>query len=270
MSHHYIRFDNVHYVYANGYKALKGISFFIRHGEKVALVGANGAGKSTLLLHINGLLLPQEGSVNVGDIPIDKKTLPIVRQSVGLVFQNPDDQLFMPTVEEDVAFGPMNMKLPQQEIERRVTQALEAVGATELRKRAGYQLSGGQKRSVAVATVLSMEPNILVMDEPSSNLDPKARRQIINLIQSFKHTCLIATHDLDMVWELCERTIVMKDGKIIADGGTKEIFNNKALLEQSGLEQPYQAILACGESRRQDIAFSLKTTTPPPEKGERR
>lgn len=243
MSHHYIRFENVHYTYSNGYKALKGVSFLLKHGEKVAIVGANGAGKSTLVLHTNGLLLPEEGGVNVGDVPVTKGTLPMVRQNVGLVFQNPDDQLFMPTVEEDVAFGPINMKLPVSEIERRVAQALEVVGASVLRKRASYQLSGGQKRSVAIATVLSMEPNILVMDEPTSNLDPKARRQIMNLIKSFTHTCLIATHDLEMVWELCERTIVMKDGIIIADGFTEDIFNDRSLLYESGLEQPYQAIL---------------------------
>ena len=242
MSHHYIRFDNIHYTYPNGYEALKGVSFQIRHGEKVALVGANGAGKSTLILHTNGLLLPEKGTVNIGDIPVTKKTLPIIRQTVGLVFQNPDDQLFMPTVEEDVAFGPENMKLPAEEIERRVTVALEAVGASCLRKRAGYQLSGGQKRSVAIATVLSMEPNILVMDEPSSDLAPQARRQLIDLIKSFTHTCLIATHDLEMVWELCERTIIMKDGHIIADRNTKDIFYDKSLLEEGGLVQPCQII----------------------------
>lgn len=235
MSHHYIQFDRVHYSYPNGYEALKGISFRITHGEKVAVIGANGAGKSTLILHINGLLLPTEGTVNVGDIPICRKTLPIIRQTVGMVFQDPDDQLFMPTVEEDVAFGPINMKLPPAEVERRVAKALEAVGAEYLRKRASYQLSGGQKRSVAIATVLSMEPDILVMDEPTSNLDPRARRLIINQIKTFTHTCLITTHDLEMVKELCARTIIMKDGMIIADGNTKEIFNNAELLEEGGL-----------------------------------
>lgn len=236
MSHHYIRFENVHYAYANGYEALKGVSFRINHGEKVAIIGANGVGKSTLVLHTNGLLLPCEGSVNVGDVPVVKKTLNLVRQTVGLVFQNPDDQLFMPTVEEDVAFGPINMKIPMEEVERRVTWALEAVGASALRGRAPYHLSGGQKKSVAIATVLSMEPSILVMDEPTSNLDPKARRQIMNLIKSFAHTCLIATHDMAMVWELCERTLVMKDGKVVADGRTQDIFNDKYLLEECGLE----------------------------------
>lgn len=235
MSHHYLRFDNVHYTYANGYEALKGVSFRIGHGEKVALVGANGAGKSTVVLHTNGLLLPRQGSVNVGDIPVTTQTLPLVRQSVGLVFQNPDDQLFMPTVEEDVAFGPINMKLPATEVERRVAQALEAVGASALRHRAGYQLSGGQKKSVSIATVLSMEPNILVMDEPTSNLDPRARRQLINLIASFEHTCLIATHDLDMVCELCPRTIVMNDGRVVMDAPTEDIFPRNSLSSSSSL-----------------------------------
>lgn len=223
-----MRFENVHYTYPNGYEALRGVSFEITHGEKVALIGANGAGKSTLVLHTNGLLLPSEGRVNIGDVPVCKKTLPIIRQTVGLVFQNPDDQLFMPTVEEDVAFGPINMGLPESEIERRVHLALEAVGASELRKRASHQLSGGQKKSVSIATVLSMEPDILVLDEPTSNLDPAARRKIIDLIASFTHTCLIVTHDREMVAELCGRTLVMEDGVIVDDkktmtaGGTEE------------------------------------------------
>lgn len=241
MSHHFIHCDNVRYTYPNGYEALRGISFRITHGEKVAFVGANGAGKSTLALLINGLLPATEGTINIGDITISKATLPYIRQSVGLVFQNPDDQLFMPTVEEDVAFGPVNMKLSEKEIESRVSHALEAVGALSLRQRASYQLSGGQKKSVSIATVLSMCPNILVLDEPTSNLDPRARRQIIELIKSFSHTCLIVTHDLEMVWELCRRTIVMKDGTLLADGDTEQIFQNKPLLEESGLEQPYQA-----------------------------
>lgn len=236
MSHHYIKFNNVHYTYPNGYEALKGVSFCITHGEKVALVGSNGAGKSTLLLHTNGLLLPTLGDVNVGDIPIVKKTLPLIRRAVGLVFQNPDDQLFMPTVEEDVAFGLVNMQLPPDEIERRVVESLKEVGALSLRKRAPYQLSGGQKRSVAIATVLSMEPDILIMDEPSSNLDPQARRLLMNQIESFTHTCLIATHDLEMVRKLCKRTIIMNDGLIVADGETHTLFADKELLEENGLE----------------------------------
>lgn len=238
MSHHYLLFDDVHYRYPNGYEALRGVSFRITHGEKVALVGANGAGKSTLLLHTDGLLMPSQGEVVMGGITLTRRTLPLVRQSVGLVFQDSDNQLFMPTVEEDVAFGPSNMRLEPHEIERCVAEALDAVGALHLRKSSPFQLSGGQKKRVAIATVLSMEPSILVMDEPTSNLDPRARRQIIDLIRRFRHTTLIATHDMEMVLDLCDRTIVMKDGRIVADGSTRHIFGDLALLEDCGLEQP--------------------------------
>ena len=238
MSHHYLRFDDVHYRYPNGYEALCGVSFCITHGEKVALVGANGAGKSTLLLHTNGLLIPSQGEVVMGGIKLTRRTLPLVRQSVGLVFQDSDNQLFMPTVEEDVAFGPANMRLEPEEIRRRVTEALDAVGALHLRGASPFRLSGGQKKRVAIATVLSMEPSVLVMDEPTSNLDPRARRQIIDLIRRFGHTTLIATHDMEMVLDLCDRTIVMKQGRIVADGSTRHVFGDLALLEECGLEQP--------------------------------
>lgn len=238
MSHHYLRFDDVHYRYPNGYEALCGVSFCITHGEKVALVGANGAGKSTLLLHTNGLLIPSQGEVVMGGIKLTRRTLPLVRQSVGLVFQDSDNQLFMPTVEEDVAFGPSNMRLEPEEIRRRVTEALDAVGALHLRGASPFRLSGGQKKRVAIATVLSMEPSVLVMDEPTSNFDPRARRQIIDLIRRFGHTTLIATHDMEMVLDLCDRTIVMKQGRIVADGSTRHVFSDLALLEECGLEQP--------------------------------
>lgn len=238
MSHHYLRFDDVHYRYPNGYEALCGVSFRITHGEKVALVGANGAGKSTLLLHTNGLLMPSQGEVVMGGITLTRRTLPLVRQSVGLVFQDSDNQLFMPTVEEDVAFGPSNMRLEPEEIRRRVTEALDAVGALDLRGESPFRLSGGQKKRVAIATVLAMEPSVLVMDEPTSNLDPRARRQIIDLIRRFSHTTLIATHDMEMVLDLCDRTIVMKEGRIVADGSTRHVFGDLALLEECGLEQP--------------------------------
>lgn len=238
MSHHYLRFDDVHYRYPNGYEALCGVSFRITHGEKVALVGANGAGKSTLLLHTNGLLMPSQGGVVLGGIALTRRTLPLVRQSVGLVFQDSDNQLFMPTVEEDVAFGPSNMRLEPEEIRRRVTEALDAVGALDLRGESPFRLSGGQKRRVAIATVLAMEPSVLVMDEPTSNLDPRARRQIIDLIRRFSHTTLIATHDMEMMLDLCDRTIVMKEGRIVADGSTRHVFGDLALLEECGLEQP--------------------------------
>lgn len=240
MSHHYLLFDDVHYSYPNGHEALRGVSLRLTHGEKVALVGANGAGKSTLLLHTNGLLMPTRGEVVLGGITLTRRTLSVVRQSVGLVFQDSDNQLFMPSVGEDVAFGPSNMGLEAGEIERRVTEALGAVGALDLRYASPFQLSGGQKKRVAIATVLAMEPSVLVMDEPTSSLDPRARRQTIDLIRRFTHTTLVATHDMEMVLELCPRTIVMKDGLVAADGDTRSIFGDLALLEACGLEQPYE------------------------------
>lgn len=230
MSHHYITFRDVCFSYPNGQEVLKGVNFTVTHGEKVALLGLNGAGKSTLLLHTNGLLLPTSGEVNVGGVPVGKKTLRLVREAVGMVFQNPDDQLFMPTVREDVAFGPVNMGLPDDEIERRVDRALRDVGAIDLIDRAPFQLSGGQKRRVALATVLSMQPNILVLDEPTSNLDWPARRQFIDIIRDFMHTCIIATHDLDMARELCTRTIVISDGRVFADGLTERVLADPAVI----------------------------------------
>ena len=237
MSHHYLRFHHVHYRYPNGHEALCDVSFLLRHGEKVALLGANGAGKSTLLLHCNGLLLPNMGEVNVGGIPVGQHTLRLVRQSVGLVFQHPDDQLCMPTVGEDVDFGPLNMGLPAGEVECRVVEALQAVGALGLREKSCCELSGGQKRRVGIATVLSMQPNLLVMDEPTAGLDPRARRQVIELVRSFTHTCLIATHDLPMVRELCARSIVMSAGRILFDGFTEQMFQDMDLLHRAGLEE---------------------------------
>lgn len=238
MSHHYLQFEDVRYAYPNGYEALRGVSLRIGHGEKVALVGANGAGKSTLLLHTDGLLLPTHGEVSVGGIAVTRRTLPSIRRSVGLVFQNSDDQLFMPTVEEDVAFGPQNMRLEPEAVARRVDEALEAVGATHLRKASPFRLSGGQKKRVAIATVLAMEPSVLVMDEPTAGLDPRARRQIAALIRRFSHTTLIATHDMELVEAVCRRTLVLHEGRIAADGPTERIFEDAALLESCGLERP--------------------------------
>lgn len=237
MSHHYIKFENVSFSYPDGYEAVKDISFKITHGERVALLGRNGAGKSTLILLTNGLLLPSAGEVNIGDIPVTKKTLPLVRQSVGMVFQNPDDQLFMPTVEEDVAFGPLNMGLPSYEIQRRITNALNMVGASDLKNKSSMQLSGGQRRRVAIATVLSMEPSILVLDEPSSNLDLIARRDLINVLKEFSHTQLIATHDISLVRELCHRVIVIEKGEIIADGKTDEVLQDNGIKKVLGIEE---------------------------------
>lgn len=244
MSHHRITVRDLAFSYPDGTPALSGVTFEITHGESVALVGANGAGKSTLLMHLNGFLWPTSGAVEIGDIPVTKGTLQGIRKTVGMVFQDPDDQLFMPTVYEDVAFGPMNLGLPAEEIDARVMNALERVGIEHLRDRPPYRLSGGEKRSAAIATVLAMWPNVLVMDEPSSNLDPRARRRLIDLLGTFEHTKIIATHDLDLALELCGRTIVMSEGAVLADGPTREIFADGALLEASGLEQPH-AMRAC-------------------------
>lgn len=238
MSHHRLTANNIKYKYPDGRQALRGVSFEITHGESVGIVGANGAGKSTLLMHITGLLFPEEGEVCVGDIPVNKKTLASIRQRVGMVFQNPDDQLFMTKVYDDVAFGPRNYKLDEEEVSKRVVKALETVGALHLKDRQPYKLSGGEKRLAAIAAVLAVEPDILIMDEPTSALDPRARRRLINLLKQFSHTKLITTHDMDMVLELCERTIVLKEGIIVADGPTKDILTDKKLMEESNLEVP--------------------------------
>ncbi len=238
MSHHIVEVQNLIHTYPDGTPSLRGISFRIHHGESVAVVGANGAGKSTLLLHLNGCLTPQSGTVRIGDFPLTKATVRDIRKSVGMIFQDPDDQLFMPTVYEDVAFGPLNLGLPPEEVETRVGQALIRTNTEHLRERPPFKLSGGEKRAVAIATVLAMSPDILVMDEPSSNLDPRARRSLIELLAGFHHTKIIATHDLDLVLDLCERTIVVREGKIMADGPTSEIFRNEQLLSESHLEKP--------------------------------
>ncbi|MBE1426941.1 cobalt/nickel transport system ATP-binding protein [Desulfomicrobium macestii] len=238
MSHHIVEVQDLRFAYPDGNEALSGLSFRIHHGESVAIVGANGAGKSTLLLHLNGCLVPKQGTVRIGDFPLTEKTLPDVRRTVGMVFQDPDDQLFMPTVYDDVAFGPLNLGLPFDEVDARVRSALATVGGEHLSRRPPYRLSGGEKRAVAIATVLSMSPNILVLDEPTSNLDPRARRNLINLLHGFEHTKIIATHDLDMVMDLCGRTIVMHRGHILADGPTRDIFADDRLLDEGHLERP--------------------------------
>jgi cobalt/nickel transport system ATP-binding protein len=249
MSHHIVEVENLRYTYPDGTAALREISFRILHGESVALVGANGAGKSTLLLHLNGYLTPTAGKVRIGDFPLTKETVKNVRRSVGMVFQDPDDQLFMPTVFDDVAFGPLNLGLPPAEVERRVTAALERVEALHLRDRPPYRLSAGEKHTVAIATVLSMSPDILVMDEPTTGLDPYHRRRLIDLFNSFHHTRIIATHDLDLVLDVCARTIVIHNGEVTADGPTLEIFADAELLSRSHLEKPLrlQGCPICGK-----------------------
>jgi cobalt/nickel transport system ATP-binding protein len=239
MSHHVIEARDVFFAYPGGAEALRGVSFRITHGEAVGIIGGNGAGKSTLLLHLNGCLAPAQGEVRIGDVPLTRGTVASARRAVGLVFQDPDDQLFMPTVFEDVAFGPLNMGLPDADVEQRAVAALERVGMVHLRGRPPHKLSAGEKRAVAIATVLAMAPDVLVMDEPSSNLDPRARRRLIGLLQGFEHTRIIATHDLELVVEVCSRVMVMDAGRIVAEGPTAELLNNEELMLAHGLERPH-------------------------------
>ena len=248
MSHHIVEAKNLYCRYPDGHQALEDVSFRIEHGEAVAVIGANGAGKSTLMHHLNGTLVPTSGSVRVGDVPVLPSTLRDVRRTVGMVFQDADDQLFMPTVGEDVAFGPANMGLPPEDVERRVHEALETVGALHLLERPPYRLSGGEKRMVSIATVLAMQPDILVMDEPTNHLDARARRNCIALLRSFKHARIIVSRNLDMVMDVCNRIIVLNQGRLVADDTPQTIFSNAALLEECHLELPLrmQGCPVCG------------------------
>lgn len=239
MSHHVVEVRDLSFAYPDGTEALKGVSFRIEHGGSAALIGGNGAGKSTLLLHLNGYLATTRGEVRIGDTIVTRETAPLARRAVGMVFQDPDDQLFMPTVAEDVAFGPLNAGLPPDQVESRVASALDRVGMARLRERPPYRLSAGEKRAVAIATVLAMSPDILVMDEPSSNLDPRARRRLIEHLLSFEHTKIIATHDLELVVEVCRYVLVMDAGRIVAQGPTVEILSDENLMLAHGLERPH-------------------------------
>jgi cobalt/nickel transport system ATP-binding protein len=251
VSHHLVAAQDLHFVYPDGTPALRGVTFAIHHGEAVGLVGPNGAGKSTLLLHLAGVLLPQRGTVRVGDWPVTAATLPHVRRSLGLVFRDPDDQLFMPTVEDDVAFGPLHLDLPPDEVEARVVASLSRVGALHLRRRPAHRLSSGEKRAVAIAAVLAMSPDVLVMDEPSADLDPAARRALIGQLRAFEHTRIVASHDLDLVLDVCSRTIVLDGGTVAADGPTAQVLADDALLASCRLERPLrlQGCPRCGPGR---------------------
>jgi len=238
MSHHIVAAENLTFQYPDGTGALTEVSFEIHHGESVGIIGPNGAGKSTLINHLNGCLLATSGKVRVGDIYMDKRTRKEIRKQIGIVFQNPDDQLFMARIYDDVAFGPHNMGLTGEMLETRVRQTMQMMNIWELRNKPPHQLSDGQKRAAAIATVLSMQPNVLIMDEPASNLDPKNRRKLINFLQKFEHTRIIVSHDLDFIWDTCERTILLAEGKVVRDGRTKEVLKGKDLLESCDLELP--------------------------------
>ncbi len=229
--------NHLHFSYPDGQVALQDVSFHIESGEKVALVGPNGAGKSTLMLHLNGLLAG-EGEVFVSGLAVTKANLPVIRSQVGMVFQNPDDQLFSPTVFEDVAFGPLHMGLPEAEVRRRVETALVQVSMVDNASRLSHHLSIGQKKRVAIATVLAMKPEILVLDEPSAGLDPRGRRQLIDLLRELPLTMLVSTHDMLLVQELFPRMIMMDEGRVVADGLTVELMQDESFLEAHGLERP--------------------------------
>ena len=240
MHHNPITIENLSYAYPDGTEALHQIDLSIHATERVALVGANGSGKSTLLQHFNGLIIPQQGTVTVGELSIAPQTLTKIRNFVGLVFQNPDDQLFMPTVWEDITFGPMNQGLRGGRLVDRAFVAMQSVGLDPniYSTRSANNLSGGEKKRVAIAGVLAMQPQILILDEPSAQLDPRSRRQLIHLLDSLPLTQLIATHDLDLALELCDRTIVLNHGQIVYDGQTERIMSNADLLEEYALEMP--------------------------------
>ncbi|MEN3586438.1 MULTISPECIES: energy-coupling factor ABC transporter ATP-binding protein [unclassified Streptomyces] len=227
------------FAYPDGHQALFGVDFSIARGERVALLGPNGAGKTTLVLHLNGILTAGAGTVRVGGLPVDRTHMAEVRRRVGLVFQDPDDQLFMPTVREDVAFGPAAAGLRGAELEERVDRALARVGMADVKHRPPHHLSFGQRRRVAVATVLSTEPEILVLDEPSSNLDPASRRELADILLSLDVTVLMVTHDLPYALQLCPRSLVLGDGVIAADGPTADLLGDAEFMRAHRLELPF-------------------------------
>jgi cobalt/nickel transport system ATP-binding protein len=223
--------------YPNGHAALGGIDLHVEHGERVAVLGPNGAGKTTLMLHLNGLM-SGTGALEVAGIEVSKETLRELRLRVGLVFQDPDDQLFMPTVAEDVAFGPLNMGLDPEQARHRVSEALATVRMEHVAERAPYHLSMGERRRVAIATVLAMRPKLLVLDEPSANLDPRARRELMDVLSGIDRTMLVTTHDLPMAAEMCERAVILAAGRVVADGSCHEILGDTDLLAANDLELP--------------------------------
>jgi cobalt/nickel transport system ATP-binding protein len=231
--------SGLEFSYPDGHVALRDVEFHIHAGERVALLGPNGAGKTTLVNHLNGILRSSTGAVVVAGLPLGDDSLHEIRRRTGVVFQDPDDQLFMPTVREDVAFGPANFGVEGDELDRRVASALADVDMADVIDRAPHHLSYGQRRRVAIATVLAMEPDIVVLDEPTSNLDPAARRELTNLLLRLEITQLVVTHDLPFALELCPRALVMNDGRIVADGPTAKLLADTPLMRANRLELPF-------------------------------
>ncbi|KRF34658.1 energy-coupling factor ABC transporter ATP-binding protein [Nocardioides sp. Soil805] len=231
--------QSVAFAYPDGHQALFGVDLHVHRGERVAVLGPNGAGKTTLVLHLNGILAPGRGTVRVSGLPVVKENLAEVRRRVGIVFQDPDDQLFMGSVRDDVAFGPRNLGIRGAELDRRVMAALDMVGMADFVDRPPHHLSFGQRRRVAVATVLVMEPEIIVLDEPSSNLDPASRRELADILTGLDVTLMMVTHDLPYALQLCPRAVVLSDGVIAAQGRTLDILTDDALMAAHRLELPY-------------------------------
>lgn len=253
---------NITFSYDDGTEALNSVNLKMDKGDIVALLGKNGAGKSTLFLHFNGILRPDKGEIIIDGekLKYDKKSLIKFRQKVGLVFQNPDDQIFAPSVEEDVAFGPLNLKLPMEEVQKRVHEALERVGMSGFEKKAPHNLSGGQKKRVAIAGILAMKPEIMVFDEPTAGLDPKGASKIINLLKELNEqgiTIIISTHDVDLVPQYANKVYVLHEGEIIGEGTARDIFSNKELIDKANLELPIIAnFFKKIESESDDISFN--------------
>ncbi len=233
-----IQVENVSFSYPDGHEVLRGASCAIKKGEKVALIGPNGAGKSTFMSLLNGVALASEGTVTIAGMEVKKENLTEIRRKVGIVFQDPDDQLFCPTVYDDVAFGPLNLGLPRDEIKHRVAESLDTVGLTGYDERSSFHLSFGERKRLALATVLSYQPDILVFDEPSTNMDPLNRRKLIKWLQDSGKTVILCTHDLDIALDVCDRCLMLSDGHFVVEGPTTEILYNRQLLEQHHLELP--------------------------------
>jgi cobalt/nickel transport system ATP-binding protein len=235
--HHSIHIEGLSFTYPDGHQALKDISLVIQPCEKVALVGPNGAGKSTLILHLNGILAG-DGNLRICGLKVEKENLLRIRAMVGLVFQSPEDQLFSPRVFDDVAYGPLYQGLPIEVVEQRVGEALQAVAMGDYSQRVSHHLSMGEKKRIAIATVLSMKPEVLVLDEPTSGLDPQSRRSLINLLDDLPLTMLVSTHDMPLVKELFPRMVILDRGQVVADGPTSDLMEDEPLLEAHGLEKP--------------------------------
>jgi cobalt/nickel transport system ATP-binding protein len=236
-----IEVSHLDYRYPDGTQALDDVSFLIEHGRRVALLGPNGAGKSTLIGHLNGITLAQSGQVAIEEVPVTAETVHDVRTRVGVVFQDPDNMLFMTSIGDDIAFGPLNMRLADEEVARRVDAVLEAMGIAELRDKPGMRVSFGQKKRAALAAVLAMEPAILILDEPTSNLDPRAKREITQLVSDLDITLIIATHDMDLAWSMCDTALVLDEGRVVAHGDAHEIMSDADLMLAHGLEVPLAA-----------------------------